>query len=110
MNQDELRQEFEAWYNSNHKEPINAADRRRDGDYRLGISGKWQAYQACNAKQNEEMARDRALLRECFYIVDSQARQDYGAQKLLAGFAPCEPDSPALQLRNKLKQAGHGND
>lgn len=51
-----------------------------------------------------------ALLEECAAVVESQARQDYGAQKLLAGFKPCEPDSAAIRLDDKLKQAGYSND
>jgi hypothetical protein len=47
------------------------------------------------------------LLRQCAIIVESQARQDWGQQKLLAGFRPCEPDSPAIQLWEALREKGY---
>jgi hypothetical protein len=46
---DVVRARFEEWYNSTHKEPIHAADRRTDGDYRLGISGLWKSWKAAIA-------------------------------------------------------------
>ena len=51
----------------------------------------------------EEYAK---LLRQCAIIVESQARQDWGQQKLLAGFKPCEPDSAAIQLWETLREKG----
>lgn len=47
------------------------------------------------------------LLRQCAIIVENQARQDWGQQKLLAGFKPCEPDSPAIRLWETLREKGY---
>ncbi len=47
------------------------------------------------------------LLRQCAIIVETQARQDWGQQKLLAGFKPCEPDSPAIRLWETLREKGY---
>ena len=55
-NDDKIKQDFEAWYNSTHREPIHPADRRTDGDYRLGISGLWQSYQAGREDERAEIA------------------------------------------------------
>lgn len=41
---DKLR--FEEWYNANHREAIRPADYRDGGDYRFGIQGKWDVWQA----------------------------------------------------------------
>ena len=47
------------------------------------------------------------LLRQCAVTVERQATEDWGVQKLLAGFKPCEPDSAAIRLFETLKEKGY---
>jgi hypothetical protein len=82
MTNDELRQEFEEWYGSKPEQD-------KWGNYELPLpQARWEAYQACNAKRQEEMARDKALLRECA----SYIRGNFASMEL------------------KLEKAGYGNE
>jgi len=88
-NTDELlRQEFEAWYDPLHLGDMNM----KDAVTRAYV---WSAYQACNAKRQGEMARDKALLREC-------------AATMKENIESCCTYS--LVMYNKLQQAGYGNE
>ncbi len=81
-NTDELlRQEFEEWFSANYPDPvpIECID-----EWRVFRSNQFSAYQACNAKRQKEMARDKALLRECW--------------------------KAHAKVEEALKQAGYGNE
>jgi hypothetical protein len=72
MTNDELRQEFEAWLKIRWAKSTNPFLRRCNEvdadryyqDYDAEFA--WIVYQACNAKRQEEMARDKELLHDCF--------------------------------------------
>jgi hypothetical protein len=84
MTQDELMTEFEKFFIDN----LDTKFQNLLLDYFSG------GYQACNAKRQEEMARDKALLRECADIVNTV--EDYYLAIVKIGKILCE--------------AGHGNE
>ena len=93
-NTDELlRQEFEAW---------------SSGRDLVGAYSPWSAYQACNAKHQEEMARDKALLRECakeLRDIHIHSKEPFTSHEWL--FYAHDVSGKILE---KLKQQGYDND
>jgi hypothetical protein len=70
------RKEFEEWYDANHKEPIHPADRRTDGDYRLGISGKWHVWQASREQLKAKLLSDEMVEKVAELIQKESIEQD----------------------------------
>ena len=74
MTQDELRAEFEAWLDAPNNSWL-------DDPLSVGYI-QWEAYQACNAKRQEELARDKALLRECLEAMQCPIKSQQMLEKL----------------------------
>jgi hypothetical protein len=106
MTNDELRQEFEDWKDCGMREAYNIAfatnaefkkSFHNNLDDELERARQWGfelAYQACNAKRQEEMARLKALLRECeIFVYDCNCSKE-----------------KRVKLHKKLQAAGYGNE
>jgi hypothetical protein len=100
MTNDELRQEFDAWaveHNMFGDFPCADNDFQDVYEADLARTAFYAGYMACNAKRQEEMARDKALLRECAHML---------LWAIKTGRAAGWTDV----LLGNLKQAGYGNE